>query len=55
MILAPPSRRDADVDYTFVQVGIKDGRLDKAGNRGNLSSAVGPVAWDWGLVQESSL
>lgn len=51
MVLAPPSRPDVDVDYTFVQVGIKDGKLDMAGNCGNMSSAIGPVAWDWGLVQ----
>ena len=51
VVLGPPSRPDVDVDYTFVQVGIKDGKLDMAGNCGNMSSAVGPVAWDWGLVQ----
>ena len=34
----------ADVEFTFVQVGIKDGRLDKAGNCGNMISMVGPVA-----------
>ncbi len=39
-----------DVDYTFVQVGIRDGALDTAGNCGNMSSIVGPAAWDMGLV-----
>jgi len=34
----------ADVDFTFVQVGVKDGRLDMAGNCGNMMSVVGPVA-----------
>ncbi|KFH43236.1 3-methylitaconate isomerase-like protein [Hapsidospora chrysogenum ATCC 11550] len=52
VVLGPPSRPDVDVDYTFVQVGIKDGKLDTAGNCGNMSSAVGPVAWDWGLIRE---
>jgi len=40
----------ADVEYTFVQVGIADGKLDLAGNCGNMSSTVGPVAWDWGML-----
>ncbi|KAG8415032.1 hypothetical protein J3458_008916 [Metarhizium acridum] len=50
VVLGPPSRADADVDFTFVQVGIRDGVLDKAGNCGNMSSVVGPAAWDQGLV-----
>ncbi|KAL2123387.1 hypothetical protein VTJ04DRAFT_3842 [Mycothermus thermophilus] len=46
-ILSPPSDPSiADVDFTFVQVGIKDGTLDLAGNCGNMVSVVGPVAWD---------
>lgn len=49
-VLAPSTRADADVDFTFVQVGIRDGRLDTAGNCGNMSAVVGPVAWDWGFV-----
>ena len=39
------------MDYTFVQVGIKGGELDMAGNCGNMSSAVAPMAWDEGFVQ----
>ncbi len=34
----------ADVDFTFVQAGVKDGHLDMAGNCGNMMSVVGPVA-----------
>ncbi|KAI1014108.1 hypothetical protein LB504_008585 [Fusarium proliferatum] len=48
VILGPPSREDVDVDFTFVQVGIRDGSLDMAGNCGNMSSLVGPAAWDSG-------
>ncbi|RVX73287.1 hypothetical protein B0A52_02929 [Exophiala mesophila] len=44
MVVGPPTRSGADLDYTFFQVGIKDGKLDMAGNCGNLSSAVGPFA-----------
>ncbi|KXJ97513.1 PrpF protein [Microdochium bolleyi] len=51
-VLSPSERADADVDFTFVQVGIKDGVLDLAGNCGNMSSAVGPAAWDHGLVTD---
>ncbi|KAI1333785.1 methylitaconate delta2-delta3-isomerase [Xylariaceae sp. FL0016] len=49
-VLGASARADADVDFTFVQVGIRDGLLDVAGNCGNMSSVVGPVAWDWGFV-----
>lgn len=56
IVLAPASRPDiADVDYTFVQVGIKDGVLDKAGNCGNLSSLVGPLGLNEGLVTKPRL
>ncbi|KAI1144062.1 DUF453-domain-containing protein [Hypoxylon sp. FL0543] len=51
-VLEPSTRPNADVDFTFIQVGIKDGVLDLAGNCGNMSSAVGPVAWDEGLVTD---
>ncbi|KAH6694037.1 PrpF protein [Plectosphaerella plurivora] len=56
IVLSPPSRPDvSDVDYTFVQVGIKDGVLDKAGNCGNLSSLVGPMGLNEGLVAQPQL
>ncbi|KAI1394678.1 DUF453-domain-containing protein [Hypoxylon fuscum] len=51
-VISPSTRPDADIDFTFVQVGIKDGALDLAGNCGNMSSAVGPVAWDEGLITD---
>ncbi len=45
------SQRDGiDVDYTFVQVSIKDRTVSYTGNCGNISSAVGPYAVDEGLV-----
>ncbi|KAK5115156.1 hypothetical protein LTR85_009914 [Meristemomyces frigidus] len=49
-VISKSDREDADVDYTFVQVGIKDGSLDMAGNCGNMSSAVGPFALNERLV-----
>ncbi|HWL84106.1 MAG TPA: PrpF domain-containing protein [Roseomonas sp.] len=50
-ILAPSAREDADIDYTFGQVLIKEARVDYKGNCGNMSSAVGPFAVDEGLVR----
>src|SRR3954447_26721928 len=49
-IIGPPSRPDADVDYTFAQVDTRTPLVDWGGNCGNISSAVGPFAVDAGLV-----
>jgi 2-methylaconitate cis-trans-isomerase PrpF len=45
-------RADADVEFTFVQVGVRDGVLDVAGNCGNMLAAVGPFALNEGLLEE---
>jgi 2-methylaconitate cis-trans-isomerase PrpF len=50
-ILAPSERPDADIDYTFAQVQIREPAVDYRGNCGNMSSAVGPFAVDEGLVR----
>ena len=49
-IVGPPSRPDADVDYTFGQVAVDSPQVDWSGNCGNMSSAIGPYAVDEGLV-----
>jgi 2-methylaconitate isomerase len=49
-ILAPSDRADADIDYTFAQVQIREPRVDYRSNCGNMSSAVGPFAVDEGIV-----
>lgn len=49
-IIGPPTREDADVDYTFAQVSITAPLVDWGGNCGNISAAVGPYAIDAGLV-----
>ncbi|ABQ30477.1 MULTISPECIES: 2-methylaconitate cis-trans isomerase PrpF family protein [Acidiphilium] len=49
-VVGPPSRPDADVDYTFAQVAIDRPEVDYASNCGNMSSAIGPFAVDEGLV-----
>lgn len=43
-------RPDADVDYTFVSIGIKNTNNDYSSNCGNMSAAVGPFAVDSGLI-----
>ncbi|QGP91362.1 3-methylitaconate isomerase [Neomoorella glycerini] len=50
-IIGPSSRPDADIDYTFGQVSIKEPLIDYSGNCGNISAAVGPFAIDEGLVR----
>ncbi len=50
-IVGPPTRADADVDYTFAQIETKTGLVDYSGNCGNMSAAVGPFAIDEGLAR----
>ena len=50
-IIGVSARTDADVDYTFAQVGIDRDVVDFGGNCGNISSGVGPFAIDAGLVK----
>lgn len=50
-IIGPPTRPDADVDYTFAQVSFDTELVDFGGNCGNLSAAVGPYAIDEGMVK----
>ncbi|MGZ8202758.1 MAG: PrpF domain-containing protein [Burkholderiales bacterium] len=52
-VVGPSSRVDADIDYTFAQVSVKEAKVDYSGNCGNMSSAMGPYAVDEGLVKVS--
>lgn len=52
-IIDPPTHPDADVDYTFVQVGIEQDLVSYSGNCGNISAAVGPFAIEAGLIPAS--
>ena len=52
-VVGPSTREDADIDYTFAQVQIKEAKVDYSGNCGNMSSAMGPFALDEGLVKAS--
>lgn len=49
-IVGQPTHPDADVDYTFVSLGIKNTDVDYSSNCGNMTSAVGPYAVDTGLI-----
>jgi 2-methylaconitate cis-trans-isomerase PrpF len=40
------------IDYTFVSMGIDSDELDVAGNCGNMISAVGPYAYNAGLLRD---
>jgi 2-methylaconitate isomerase len=52
-VIGPSSRPDADIDYTFGQVLVKEAKVDYSANCGNMSSAMGPFAVDEGLVKVS--
>nr|WP_325186074.1 PrpF domain-containing protein [uncultured Oscillibacter sp.] len=49
-IIGPSSSPDADVDYTFAQISLKERVVDYGGNCGNISSGVGPFAIDESMV-----
>ena len=52
-VVGPPTRPDADIDYTFAQVQVKKAEVDYSANCGNMSSAMGPFAVDEGLLKVS--
>ena len=49
-IIGPATHPDAQVDYTFAQIEVRNPVVDYKGNCGNCSSSVGPFAIDEGLV-----
>jgi 2-methylaconitate cis-trans-isomerase PrpF len=50
VVLTRSDRPDVDVEYTFAQIGIADGRVDWTSNCGNCSAVVGPYALRRGWV-----
>jgi hypothetical protein len=52
-VVGPSSRPDADIDYTFAQVQVKEAKVEYGANCGNMSSAMGPFAVDEGLIKAS--
>jgi 2-methylaconitate cis-trans-isomerase PrpF len=50
-VVGPSTRADADIDYTFAQVAVKEARVDYSGNCGNMSSAIRPYGADEDIVK----
>lgn len=50
VVIGPPTRDDADIDYLFAQVAIGSAHVDYGGTCGNLVSAAAQFAVDEGLV-----
>ena len=49
-VVGKPTHPAADVDYTFIALGVETAEVDYSSNCGNMSSAIGPFAVDCGLV-----
>lgn len=49
-IIGPATRRDADVDYLFLQVFVDKAQVSDSQNCGNILAGVGPWAIENGLV-----
>lgn len=54
-VVGTPTAESADVDYTFAQIEVKGTYVDYASNCGNMSAAIGPFAYDWGLVDRDAV
>jgi len=50
-LIGPPTRPDADIDYTFAQVGIEEAYVSYEIVCGNISAATGVYAIEEGLVR----
>lgn len=50
-VVSKSARPDADVDYTFVQVVVGEGKVDTTGNCGNMAAGVGPFALDEDILE----
>jgi 2-methylaconitate cis-trans-isomerase PrpF len=53
-VVGPSTHPDADVDYTFAAIGVKNRDVDYSSNCGNMTSAIGPFAVDSGLVNRKN-
>jgi 2-methylaconitate cis-trans-isomerase PrpF len=53
-VVGAPTHPDADVDYTFVSLGVKNTDVDYSSNCGNMISAIGPFAIDQKLLSAQS-
>lgn len=53
-VVGTSAREDADVDYTFAAVGVKNSEVDFSSNCGNMTAAIGPYAVDARLVHRNN-
>jgi 2-methylaconitate cis-trans-isomerase PrpF len=53
-VVSPSDHPHADVDYTSAAVGITSSEVDFSGNCGNLSSTIGPFAYNHRLVSQAT-
>lgn len=51
VIVSPSARPDADIDYSFAQIGVADGVVDWSSNCGNCSAAIAPYALHKGWLR----
>ncbi len=52
-VVGPSTHPQADIDFTFAQVSVREASVDYNSNCGNMSSAMGPFAVDESLVPVS--
>jgi len=50
-VVGKPTRDDADIDYTFAQIGVQKATVGYGANCGNMSAAMGPFAVDEGIIK----
>jgi 2-methylaconitate cis-trans-isomerase PrpF len=50
-VVGPSKHPEADVDYTFAAIGVKNIDVDYSSNCGNMASAIGPFAVDSGMIR----
>ena len=53
-VVGAPSHPDADIDYTFAQIGVQKATVGYGANCGNMSAAMGPFAVDEGIIKIDS-
>ena len=51
-VVGPPTREDADIDYTFAQIDVREAKVEYNGNCGNMSAAMGPFGVDEGYIKK---
>lgn len=49
-VVGPSTHPEADVNYTFAAIGVREWDVDYSSNCGNMTSAIGPYAVDSGFV-----